>query len=136
MYYVLCSSLGWCRYVCESDTAGAERNEHTISKSSARPNYAWYVSTWSYVAPENMSSTIYMHLRGSERSSRKHIGVMYVWYTLFLPMSPTNAPIYSSFLHHLGHRNTHHHTKPWWIGLKTSQTLALRGSHRGELLFG
>jgi hypothetical protein len=90
--YVLCSSIigSWCWYVCASDTAGAERNEHTISKSSARPNYAWYVSTcWSYVAPENMSSTIHMHLRGSERGSRKHVGVMYIWYTLFLPMSPT-----------------------------------------------
>jgi hypothetical protein len=51
-------------------------------------------------------------------------------------LESNNAPIYSSFLHHLGHRNTHHHTKPWRIGLKANQTLALRGSHRGELLFG
>jgi hypothetical protein len=85
--------LSWLVSVrlCVGHRRGRAKRTYNINKQRAPefPNYARYVSTRSYVTPENMSSTIYIHLCGSERGSRKHVGVMYVWYTLFLPMSQT-----------------------------------------------
>jgi hypothetical protein len=98
---------------------------------------AWCVSTCFYVASENMSST---NLPAPtwfravfSKTRRCHVHLAHP-----LPANVSNnAPTCSSFQHHLGHRNiTHNHTKPWQIGLKASQTLTLRGSHCGELLFG
>jgi hypothetical protein len=79
----------------------------------------------------NLHATTWWYRAGfsKTRTRRCHVRLVHP-----LPADVSNnAPIYSSFLHHLGHRNTHHHTKPCRIGLKVSQTLALRGSHGGEL---
>jgi hypothetical protein len=100
-YYVLRSSRGWCRYVCTRRTPPVPSKTNIqyqkaartqimpgrfLLGSTLRQKICPVQSTCTYLVP---AKNHFFENHFFENPTWNHVGVMYVRYTLFLPMPPT-----------------------------------------------